>query len=215
MDLAYDEKHQVWIRPNSNDKYIITEVSGYKHLAPEHGGHLLDIGGNIGAVARWWLRNGGTKVTTVEPEPSNLAVLRHNLAEFGDRARIIHAAAVADDAPKAMSLYLSKNTNARHSLKPTRGRESILVRTVKFSELCQDADVVKMDIERGEYFMLREIVNMPPRIKRFTIEWHLDGGELRQRAIATDAELQQRGWQGIKGGFGTEKSWVAVRTYVR
>lgn len=213
--MIYDEKYQVWIRPDSNDRYIITEVSDYKLLAPENGGHLLDIGGNIGAVARWWLRNGGTKVTTVEPEPGNVAVLRRNLAEFGNRARIIQAAAVADDAPPTLSLYLSKNTNARHSIKPTRGREAVSVRTVKFSELCQDADVCKMDIERGEYFMLNEIINMPPRIKRFTIEWHLDGGELRNKAIAADAELQKRGWQPVKGGFGTGKSWVAVRTYLR
>ena len=217
MSLIWDDKREVWLRPGTYDHGVAREVNTYKDLAPSLGGYLLDIGGNIGAVARWWLLNGGSRVTTVEPEPDNLRVLRANIEQFGDAVTVVPAAAVPDDAPAQMPLYLNNGTNkGAHTLRPTRGRDPVLVNTVRFSELLATRpDALKVDIEAGEYPLIPYLLNLPDSVRRFAIEWHLQPRGAREKAREADAALLAQGWEALKGNLTGDKTWHTVRSYVR
>lgn len=220
-EILFDSKHGVYFRPGTYDLDVAKEVSSYRHLKPKDGGTLLDVGGNIGCVSRWWLKNGGDRSIAVEPEPSNLTVLKKNLSCFNSRALIIPKAAVADGSPEKVKFYINKGINkGAHTLRPTRGRQEVVVSTVPFSQLLSlfKPDALKMDIEGGEYALKEQLLDLPPCVKRFAIEWHLTAGKTaRSDAIYLDDQLKARGWQCVYGNGANmnSRTWHVTRVYSR
>lgn len=216
--FVFSEKRDLYLRPETFDDAVAMEVSGYKKLNPADGGTLLDIGGNIGAVARWWMKNGGDRVISVEPEPENAALLRKNLEEFGDRATVIEAAAVNQTAPKTLGLYLNNGINkGAHTLRETRGRNSIEVQTVPLFDLFRtyNPHAVKIDIEGGEFQLLDEILSLPADTNRFAIEYHLNPKGHRELGRDLDAKLQEQGWRPVRGTELSTSAWFVMRVYHR
>lgn len=221
LQVLVDAKTGLHFRPETYDLAVAKEVSSYRALMPKKGGRLLDVGGNIGVVSRWWLKNGGKSTVAVEPEPDNLKLLRKNLAEFGDRAMIVPKAAVSKTAPLELSFYLNNGINkGSHTIRPTRGREEIKVRTITFAELLSrySPDALKMDIEGGEMELREEIISLPRSIDRFAIEWHLSSPKTaRAQAIEMDASLKSKGWRCVYGNNAnmSGKTWHVTRVYHR
>ena len=216
--FIYSSKRDLYLRPETYDDAVAAEVSGYKLLNPSAGGTLLDIGGNIGAVSRWWLKNGGDKTVAVEPEPENVSLLRKNVEEFGDRAKVYEAAAVNRDAPKTLNLFLNNGTNkGAHTIRETRGRGTIEVATVPLFDLIDEhkPDAVKIDIEGGEFQLMDEILSLPASVTRFAIEYHLTPKGHRGMAQDIDAGLHDRGWSSVRGGALTSTAWFVMRVYHR
>jgi len=219
--IAFDQKHQIHYRPDSYDLAVAKEVTSYRKLMPEKGGVLLDVGGNIGCVSRWWLKNGGSQAVAVEPEPDNLVLLRRNLAEFGGRAKVVARAAVPVGAPTSISFYLNKGVNkGSHTIRPTRGRDEIIVPTIPFANLLSTyaPDALKMDIEGAEYQLEKEILALPPSVKRFAIEWHLNAPKgAREKAYEIDKALKVIGWHCVHGASAQiiGKNWHITRVYHR
>lgn len=217
--FVFSEKRDLYLRPETYDDAVAAEVSSYKLLRPEAGGTLLDIGGNIGAVARWWLKNGGDRVISVEPEAENAQLLRMNVQEFGDRATVIQAAAVNRHAPKTLNLFLNNGTNkGAHTIRETRGRDTVEVQTVPLFVLIDqyNPNAVKIDIEGGEFQLLEEIRSLPQNVTRLAIEYHMNPKGHREMAVELDAQLQeQHGWRHVRGGVLTSSAWFAMRVYHR
>ena len=90
-------------RPNSGDRGIFIEVclQNEYRLPPnfEPDDVIVDIGGNVGAFAHACLTRGAGRVICCEPEPGNVAILRQNLARWGDRVEIIPAAVWPGNEP--------------------------------------------------------------------------------------------------------------------
>ncbi len=218
LDFTYSEKRDLFLRPDTFDDSVAAEVSGYKLLNPRDGGTLLDVGGNIGAVSRWWLKNGGDRVISVEPEPDNAAILRRNLEEFGDRAIVLEAAAVNRNAPKTLNLYLNNGINkGAHTIRATRGRDSIEVQTVPLFDLFEEhqPNAVKIDIEGGEFQLIEEITSLPETVSRFAIEYHLNPKGHRELGREIDATLQASGWRPVRGTDLNTSAWFVMRVYHR
>jgi FkbM family methyltransferase len=220
-NILRDSKTGLHFRPDSYDLNVAKEVSSYRMLMPSKGGTLLDVGGNIGCVSRWWLRSGGERAVAVEPEPENLVLLRKNLNEFGDRAVVIPSAAVAVGSPSTISFYLNSGINkGSHTTRPTRGRKEIKVSTIPFAELltAYQPDALKVDIEGAEYQLQYEILNLPSCVTRFAIEWHLNAPKnARETAYQMDRQLKQSGWKCVHG-MGSKimgKNWHITRSYLR
>lgn len=219
-NFVFSEKRDLYLRPETFDDSVAAEVSGYKLLNPRDGGTLLDIGGNIGAVSRWWLKNGGDRVVSVEPEPENAQLLRKNLEEFGDRATVYEAAAVNRSAPKTLNLFLNNGINkGAHTIRETRGRNTVEVQTVPLFDLIEqhNPNAVKIDIEGGEFQLLDEILSLPPQVTRFAIEYHLNPKGHRELGRDLDAQLQapERGWTPVRGSALTSSAWFVMRVYHR
>jgi FkbM family methyltransferase len=218
-EFTYSAKRDLYLRPETFDDAVASEVGTYKKLMPELGGTLLDVGGNIGAVARWWLKKGGEEVVSVEPEPQNASLLRKNLEEFGDRATVYEAAAVNRFAPAKLNLFLTNGTNkGSHTLREVRGRDTVEVQTVPLFDLIDNhkPNAVKIDIEGGEYELIEEIFALPQYVTRFAIEYHLNPKGARDKARSIDAGLQARGWVPTRGkGEISETAWFTMRVYQR
>jgi FkbM family methyltransferase len=219
-NFFFSSKRDLYLRPETFDDSVAAEVSGYKLLNPRAGGTLLDVGGNIGAVSRWWMKNGGENVVAVEPEPENTQLLRKNLEEFGDRATVYEAAAVNRAAPKTLNLFLNNGINkGAHTIRETRGRGTIEVQTVPLFDLIErhNPHAVKIDIEGGEFQLIDEILSLPPQVTRFAIEYHLNPKGHREMGRDLDAALQDssRGWAPVRGTALTSSAWYVMRVYHR
>lgn len=218
--IIFSEKRDLYLRPETYDDAVAAEISGYKKLNPAPGEILLDIGGNIGAVSRWWLKKGGGRVVAVEPEPENAHILRKNLESFGDQALVIEAAAVNRAAPERLNLFVNTGTNkGAHSIRETRGRDTVEVSTVRLVDLIEEhnPNAVKIDIEGGEFQLLDEILNMPEHVTRLAVEWHMIPKGCRELARDTDLALREQGWRAVRGAESafTGTSWFVMRVYHR
>src|SRR5262249_49186033 len=80
------------LRPGTNDDVIYNSVvTGTEYRLPDRlapDSVVIDIGAHVGAFSYLALTRGAGSVYAFEPEPSNLAWARVNLAPFGDRVRL-------------------------------------------------------------------------------------------------------------------------------
>jgi FkbM family methyltransferase len=133
---------------------------------------IFDVGANIGlfgvfALDRW----PSARITSFEPDPDNVRVLRRTAAanDLGDRWRVV------DRAVSNASGELSLVSNLRAETHIARAHEigTITVPTVDFFDWqSEGVDLVKMDIEGGEWAILSD-----PRLSTVNafavrLEWH-------------------------------------------
>lgn len=148
---------------NPFDKVIVSD-----------GDVVMDCGSCIGTFAAAVLEAGASKVFCYEPEPRNASVLSANLVHYGDRAVVIEAALVADDADAA-TLHLSGFTGAHGVTDKRKPHKSITVKTRNFRKelLFRRPAVVKLDVEGSEYELLN---SLKPRdlksVRCMFIEFH-------------------------------------------
>lgn len=90
--------------PHPHDVRTVNEVFHRHDYGRATHEVVVDIGGNIGISAAWFLsRSPRTRVHVWEPVPHNLETLRRNVAPFGDRC-VVHEAALAPQAGPATFL---------------------------------------------------------------------------------------------------------------
>jgi FkbM family methyltransferase len=148
-------------RPNSGDRGIFIEVwlQNEYRLPPkfEPDDVIVDIGGNVGAFAHACLTRGAGRVITAEPEPGNVAVLRQNLARWGDRVEIILAAVWPGDVP-APELVPADDPIHTCQFSMLREGEGQAVPTVTLQDVLARAGgrvrLLKLDCEGAEYAIL-------------------------------------------------------------
>jgi len=149
-------------RPNTCDRGIFIEnnLQNEYRLPPrfEPGDVIVDVGGHIGAFAYACLSRGAGRVITCEPEPSNVELLRQNLARWGDRVEIIPAAVWPAGIPApnlspppdpANTCQYSMVFREGGSPVPTITLEEVIVRAGGRVRL------LKLDCEGAEYPILR------------------------------------------------------------
>ena len=126
-------------------------------LAARPGGpRVLDLGGHVGffaldAVHRW----PGARITALEPDPRSAELYRATIAAngLGDAVRLLErvAAAAPGTADFASGLGVSSyaaGSSAEHPSRP--------VQAIDVLPLMAEADLVKMDIEGGEWAILED-----------------------------------------------------------
>ena len=181
-DLRYPDMRR---RPGTMDGYVIAEVRTYEKLGIRPGDRVLDVGANIGAFTRMAAEAGASLVVAVEPEPDNIAEFEFN-AQFiptGTHVELVAAAAVTG-GPDLVTLYLTRGPNkGAHSLArknasnggkkgPIPPRLSIEVPTVEWTDLLAEGfDVIKVDIEGGEYGL--DWTRIPNGVRALAVELHL------------------------------------------
>jgi FkbM family methyltransferase len=204
-------------RPGTSDEYVIGERGQYLRLGPTTGDLLLDVGGNIGAVA-WAFASAGCPVVTVEPEPDNYRLLRANTKALGALVTPLRAAVVDDDAPHA-TLYLNQGTNCgAHSLMVQRGRVPLQVPAVPLRRLLDTyrPTLLKIDIEGGEYQLAPTLAALPPQVRGIAMELHLNRKAWRaQAAPRLMAALEMQGFTAMKVPHIGPKNWHTVGVWLR
>ena len=122
--------------------------------------HLIDVGANIGTIVIPALARGLMQsATAVEPHPSNLRLLRANLALNGlsERVRVL-AQAVGAESGATLFLTESSTNSGNHSI----GRTGLPVASTRLDDVdCpHDGALLWMDIEGYEGHALRGAPNL-------------------------------------------------------
>jgi FkbM family methyltransferase len=132
--------------------------------------NVLDLGANVGLFGAYVLgRFPGARVTAVEADAANARVLRLCAVENADRGEwdVIEAAASSSDGEVE---FASGGFSLSHLVGP--GESGVTVPAVDVLPLVGSADLVKMDIEGGEWAILadgRFEAHPPPAI---VLEYH-------------------------------------------
>lgn len=127
-----------------------------------HPARVLDLGANIGLFGIWAqrrLRLG--HITAVEPMPRNVALLAHNLSlnRPPGTYSVIDAAACTAEGPVAFGGGSHFTLGRVES-----GAGELTVRGLDAFSLMDDIDLLKLDIEGGEWPILQD-----PRLKALTV----------------------------------------------
>lgn len=200
--------HRVRLRPRA-DLHVAREfLSKYIYgLPPEVAAALagrreplriLDLGANIGmfSVSVIHALGAGTRVDAVEPDPDNLELLRANVALAGHRGNVtIHPAAAGCQAGSAM--LVGGDSHNSHLLRPEEAPADATERVpvADAFELAAAADLIKIDIEGGEWELLRD-----PRLAQLpaaaiVLEWHWSGSGCDDPAAEVQRLLGAAGYE--------------------
>lgn len=146
---------------------------------------ILDLGANVGlfsafAIGRW----PGAHITAFEPDPDNLGSLRAIAALNRARGRIeiVDAAAGATAGTARFVPGLAAESHMAH---PDEDRPSIDVDVLDVLEHIAGADLVKIDIEGGEWALLGDARMALAGTRAIVLEHHgrhSPGGDARSAA---------------------------------
>jgi FkbM family methyltransferase len=172
---------------------------------------VLDLGANIGLFGAWILglfRD--VEITSVEADPDNARVLAATIsANRGTTWKLIEAAA----STRAGTVqFVSEGRTTSHLARA--GESGIEVPTVDVFELAGDADLLKIDIEGGEWELLDDprFPSMRPAV--LVLEYHQEGCPAADPRIAAEERLRRSGLQiasvRIHAEHGTGLIWALL-----
>jgi FkbM family methyltransferase len=172
---------QIQIRPSGTDWSVAIEVFANEvyRLPKELEGisirRIIDIGGNVGYTSLYWARRlPEARILAFEPHPENVAAFMLHLTQNGivNRVEILPVAAGVREATVTLhncgsgsSIVIQREQGAGNSFNvpmidwiPRIGSEPI--------------DLLKMDIEGGEYDLLADPRFEKIQAKIVVLEWH-------------------------------------------
>jgi FkbM family methyltransferase len=172
---------------------------------------IVDLGANIGlfgafAAARW----PGASIVAFEPDPENIAVHERTIAANGleDRWTLVPAAAGAQQGEARFAA-------GRASLSRLAGEDDAVVIDVPVLDVLAavgKADLLKMDIEGGEWAILGDprFRRSPPRV--VVLEYHpyrcpTDDPRAAAEAALRQAHMTVRSIKQGDGGHGMLWAW--------
>ena len=171
---------------------------------------IADLGANVGLFAAWAMtRWPGAAITCFEPDPDNLDVLRRANAVNGARWDVIAACAAPRDGEVAFAggqFALSRIVEDEDATMRVAARDA-------FPSLT-DADLVKIDIEGGEWPILGDGRFAQLGARAVALEYHPEGCPEPDAGAAARALLQGAGFDRIERvataappGYGSLWAW--------
>ena len=133
---------------------------------------IVDVGANVGYTCVYWLTNfPKAQVTAFEPHPAHVDLIRAHLEinRWGNKVVLHPAAAGAQDGRTFLT------DDGGHSSTTSEARpNTIAVPQVDWFACVGDEpiDILKMDIEGGEYELLSDERFASLRIGTIVMEWH-------------------------------------------
>lgn len=151
---------KIWQQIAVKDEYRLPQRFGADDV-------VLDVGAHIGAFSHACLSRGVGRLVAVEPCMESCALLRANLAAFGDRATIYQVAAWRSDRPE-QCLRLGTphdepaNTGGRSCVAPGTNGQNVGVAVMRLDDLVLAATengrrhlrLLKIDCEGAEFPIL-------------------------------------------------------------
>jgi FkbM family methyltransferase len=214
---------RVTVRHRTADVVTLGEVFHDNAYVPDaeiaaalgHPDVIVDLGANIGlfgafAAVRW----PSAQITAFEPDPDNLSVHARTIAANGlaVRWRLVPAAAGATDGEARFASGLASLSRLAGAAAADAGEDLITVPVRDVLPLLADADLLKMDIEGGEWAILGDsrFRAHPPRVVVLEYHPHLCPGPDPRAAAETllaAAGLTVREIKVVDGGYGMLWAW--------
>ena len=183
---------RVFVRHRTRDVHILNEIFGrtggrnsYEPppavalaLDARRSPKVLDLGANIGlfgayVLARW----PGATIRSFEPDPMNLSVLARVILanELHGRWSVAEVAVGNGYGEQTFAAGLFADSHLSDGHTQLAGGRTITVATVDLFEQDHDVDLIKIDIEGGEWSILTD-----PRLGELeadvlVLEWHARG----------------------------------------
>jgi FkbM family methyltransferase len=130
---------------------------------------IVDLGSNVGYSCLFWCQQyPEARVTAFEPHPTHVSAIAGQLSanHFSDRVKVVGAAAGVTEA----EAYL---VDAGSSSVVTASRTGYAVPVVDvFKMLDYPIDILKIDIEGGEYGLLSDERFGARKARTVVLEWH-------------------------------------------
>ena len=169
-------EHPLYARPGTTDLAAFHGIFGRRQLSIDLGFTprvIVDLGANVGyASVDLALRYPGASVIAVEPEPSNVEVLRRNVAGFG--IVVVEAAVWPREA--VLDLQEAEIGHAgfrvREGSRPQRGVNAVTIPALLKQNRLNVIDLLKIDIEGSELELLSEETEWLQRVRAICIEFH-------------------------------------------
>jgi FkbM family methyltransferase len=169
-------------RPQTSDPWVMWDTFYYKFQTPPPGiapaGCIVDLGANVGYTTAYFAAQyPSASILAVEMDSENAKIAAANLAPFGSRCHLVHAAVwskngeteyagTEEQGYRVLSLGMNGNDpSARKVI--TRSLDSL------FDEYrLTTIDYLKMDIEGAEAEVLGGSVKWAERVRAMKIELH-------------------------------------------
>ncbi len=194
VQLRLRDRSRLWLRPEgarNNDYGVAYEVFVHRYydlpatVARREARCIVDLGANVGFTCLHWLRSyPAARLIAFEPHPDHAAQCRANLAlnAWLDRVELHVAAA----GTRRAHIELSDQGTSSHVTRP--GEAGIAAEMVDLFEIVggRRIDILKMDIEGGEYDLLGDPRFATLDIGTLVLEWHArdDVADARQWCVA-------------------------------
>lgn len=182
-----------------NDDYgVAYDVFVHRHYDPPGDVRLgavsrvVDLGGNVGfSVLHWLSRHPGCRVAVFEPHPRHVAQIRAHLALNGWEGRVEVHPVAAGVAAGTLPLSDKGSCSSLQSGAATAGCLEVAVVDLFQALDGETIDILKMDIEGGEYAILADPRFRELPVRGLVMEWHgrTPGGEDRTWCLNRLAEL--------------------------
>lgn len=189
--------HEALVRPGTSDLGTVWGTFARRyHLPPPALGAprtIWDLGANIGlTMAHFACLFPQARVLGVELDGDNVALARRNVAAWGDRCEVIHAAVWTGDGEVRYRGWPGGTSNYQ----VTGGEEGAPVRAVSLATLMREhggpVDYVKVDVEGAERELLGDGTGWAEQVRCLKVELHGDYG--REQCEADLRRLGFRAW---------------------
>jgi FkbM family methyltransferase len=166
---------EITVRPGTSDVLgLLDTFLGLYHLPPPgtEPRVILDLGSNIGTtIAHFAYLYDDVRVCGVELDTENAALCARNIAPWGDRCEVLHAAVAGKDGTSGYDREVGDELAFKI------GSGSSPVRTLSLDSVLdhfdlQEVDYVKMDIEGAELEVLQNAGRWPERVRSLKVEVH-------------------------------------------
>lgn len=170
----------LWCRPGTSDAATLWGTFGERFHRPPFAipadAVILDLGANVGYTAvDFALLYRHARIIAVELDAANVAVARRNLAPFGSRCTVVHAAVWTWDGQVAYTGEEAWGFQVVHVRPDGEPRDTAPARTI--SSLMSEhgverVDLMKMDIEGTESEILQPGADWLLAVQALIVEVH-------------------------------------------
>jgi FkbM family methyltransferase len=181
--------HPFWVRHGTSDANVLIQSafrSAYRAWIPANAdpAWILDLGANIGDSAVWFLaRFPGARVLAIEPDAGNYELARRNLAPYGDRVILLHAAVWPSDGEVRVRTEAINPAGAEVGATGDRACAAISMPTVMARYQITHIGIFKCDIEGTEAAIFRPPPAWLADVDHICIELH----DANCRAVVREA----------------------------
>jgi FkbM family methyltransferase len=215
-----DSGVSIAIRHKTPDVLVLDElISQHEYELPAEIEHCLpsaprvaDLGANIGLFGAWILGHfPDAEIVGIEPDPGNAAVHRLAIAaNRNDRWRLVEAA--ASTAPGTLRLAAGTYATS-HTARP--GETAIEVNAVDAFPILEQTDLIKLDIEGGEWALIADPRFASLAASALVIEYHATDSPEPNARLLVERILRRAGFDIVEAGtesaYGTGVLWAMRR----
>jgi FkbM family methyltransferase len=152
---------------------FVAEV--YRSVGPARDAsftRIVDVGANVGFSLLYWAKHyPSAELIAFEPHPVHVDSIRENLKINGLSSRVKLHAAAASTRPGVLSLTDEEHCSTTLA---RAGAKSFQVEAIDFFDAVGDEpiDLLKLDIEGGEYQLLADARFAALPVRTCVLEWH-------------------------------------------